>query len=64
MTGNGETELEYWKDRVDESRVVIESLREERDQLKTLLDLMEQKLKVAEQDLSRMRVALAQGVEL
>lgn len=64
MTGNGETELEYWKDRVDESRVVIESLREERDQLKTLLDLMEQKLKVAEQDLSRLQVALSQGVEL
>jgi uncharacterized membrane protein len=66
-----EFELEEWQTRVDELRVALDRVREERDNLKDAasslaaeLDNTKNVLKVANSTIERLRLHIQQGIEL
>jgi chromosome segregation ATPase len=68
---NKEYELEYWQTRVDEMQVIIETVKAEREQLHDVatslheeLEATKIQLKQSESIISRLRLHIAQGIEL
>jgi uncharacterized membrane protein len=66
-----EFELEEWQTRVDELRVALDRVREERDNLKDAasslaaeLDNTKNVLKIANSTIERLRLHIQQGIEL
>ncbi len=71
MNGQVEFELEEWQARVDELRVALDRVREERDNLKDAaaslaveLDKTKVALKTATTTVERLRLHIQQGIEL
>ena len=71
MNGQVEFELEEWQARVDELRVALDRVREERDNLKDAaaslaveLDKTKVALKAAATTVERLRLHIQQGIEL
>jgi len=71
MTETQASELAMWEARCNDLQNSLERVREERDDLKIECDLLEEALTLVQKDLAvykqmveRMRVAMAQGVEL
>ena len=71
MNEQAEFELEEWQTRVDELRVALDRVREERDNLKDAasslaaeLDNTKNVLKVANSTIERLRLHIQQGIEL
>lgn len=71
MNGQVEFELEEWQARVDELRVALDRVREERDNLKDAaaslaveLDKTKVALKAATTTVERLRLHIQQGIEL
>ena len=68
---NKEYELEYWQARVDEMRVVLETVKAEREQLHDVATSLHEELeatkvllKQSESIISRLRLHISQGIEL
>lgn len=71
MNEQAEFELEEWQTRVDELRVALDRVREERDNYKDAaaslaveLDKTKVALKVASSTVERLRLHIQQGIEL
>jgi len=71
MTETQASELAMWEARCNDLQNSLERVREERDDLKIECNLLEEALTLVQKDLAvykqmveRMRVAMAQGVEL
>ncbi len=71
MSESQSAEIQYWQSLVDDMRVSSERVREERDQLRTANEMlhlqnaqMEEELKQLRSMLSRIQVAMSQGIEL
>ena len=71
MNEQAEFELEEWQTRVDELRVALDRVREERDNLKDAasslaaeLDNTKNVLKIANSTIERLRLHIQQGIEL
>lgn len=71
MNEQAEFELEEWQARVDELRVALDRVREERDNLKDAaaslaveLDQLKRMYKTATTTVERLRLHIQQGIEL
>lgn len=71
MNEQVEFELEEWRTRVDELRVALDRVREERDNLKDAaaslaveLEMLKKMHKQATATVERLRLHIAQGIEL
>lgn len=71
MNEQAEFELEEWQARVDELRVALDRVREERDNLKDAaaslaveLDQLKRMYKTAMTTIERLRLHIQQGIEL
>lgn len=71
MRDSQQAEVQLWQARCDDQSVAIERLREERDELKIQLELLQsahktkiEELVVYKSMVERMRIAMSQGSEL
>lgn len=71
MSESTNAEIQYWQGLVDDMRVSSERVREERDELRTKVEMlhlqnaqMEEELKQLRSMLTRIQIAMSQGIEL